>query len=497
MLMKGMAKRKGDAHGRGLDYTGRVPLAPTLSRIHRGLDARGRSRIRAAYRFCEEHLSSLRRRSGESYAQHGFEVTCVLREMSADASLLCVAVLHDVLVHPQGSDLLRAAPLTEAERELILQLHPLRRLHIDANTEELDQALSAFMRDPRLLPLRMAHRLNDVRHLDRFHSGLRKQIATESLHIYTAIAGQLGMQNWRQEMEDICFPMLLPSIVEHLRERFAECRAMDEACLRHGRRFLMGILRQAGIACAIDMRIKGLYSTYRKMVIKRRRFHELTDRLALRIIVGTEDECYKALGIVHRHMHPVPGKLKDYIGAPKENGYRSIHTVVHPLPGVSEQPIEIQIRTRDMHRECEFGPASHGDYKNVSYALNTKISRANLYRNLRNLQEHRPSARQFERALRIYFSDEHLAVFDSANNLHHLRRPATAMDFVCAAFPLRFHQLREVRINGRRRPIDVLLHDGDIVDALFGDQTTARPDWAAAANHTDARKLIRMHARGE
>ena len=220
----------------------------------------------------------------------------------------------------------------------------------------------------------------------------------------------------------------------------------------------------------VQTRIKNLYSTFRKMVVKHRRFEEGTDRLALRIIVPTIDDCYRALGIVHGRMRPIPGKLKDYIGAPKENGYRSIHTVVFPLPGVTEQPIEIQIRTAAMHDECEFGLANHNAYKEYAYALNVRPARVSLFQNLVSLHASARSPQKFEDALRTYFSRDQLIIFDADGAMYHLPKPSLAADFVRLAAPKREPFLASIRINGRAQRPDMPLHDGDTVEMRFGQR---------------------------
>jgi len=459
------------------------------------LDTDVRKQLRAAQMYAGEHLSDIRRRSGETYAEHGWEVAQALLEMTGDAALLSAAALHDLLVHPKGDRLLSRSPLSRDARELVKKMHPLRRLHIDANTEDLDRVVSAITEDMRLLPLRMAHRLNDVRHLNRFAPALSRQIANESLHMYTAIAGRLGMHAWRSEMEEICFPQLYGKAANKLQDRFLACRSLDDACLKHAKRFVSTALRKKDIAFSIEGRIKGLYSTYRKMIIKARPFEDMTDRLALRIVVENTEDCYRVLGIVHERLHPIPGKLKDYIGAPKENGYRSIHTVVYPLPGVTEQPIEVQIRTRDMHRECEYGIAAHGEYKSAAYALRAASARVNLFRNLESLREEARSPEQFEKVLRTYFRDDHVAIFDHRNNLYHLHRPATALDFVCHAFPRRLGRLKAVRINGREQHPGTALRDGDIVEAMFGKTTLVEEEWIRAIEHRASKNLIRRSLR--
>lgn len=440
--------------------------------------------------YAHSHLAKIARRSGESYAEHGCEVAKVLNESSNDASLLSVAILHDMLVHDDGPCLLSASPLKKEERELVVQMHGLRRLHIDESTKDLDTVIDSFMEDTRLLPLRMAHRLNDVRHLHRFLPTLRKQIAKETLHMYTAIAGRLGMHAWRYEMEDTCFPIVQPKACAGLAARFEEVATLDKSCLDHVATFLKENLRDEGISCHTDYRIKGLYSTYRKMVIKKRRFEELTDRLAVRIMVPEVMDCYRALAVVHACMHPIPGKLKDYIGAPKENGYESIHTVVYPLPGITEQPMEIQIRTESMHQLCEHGPAAHAEYKTLMYALNARPARVSLFRNLENLREEARSPKQFQEAMRMYFREDHIAVFDSDNNLYHFKQPVSALDFVCRVYPTRCGKLKEVRINGRKRHISLRLHDGDIVEAKFARENTAKKSWEDACFHTGNKKHL-------
>lgn len=415
----------------------------------------------------------------------------MLRECCTDPALIAIALLHDLPVHPNGEELLAVSPLGKDERTIVQKMHALRRLHIDANTDDLDLAIEAFMQDPRLLPLRMAHRLNDIRKLERFPRKLQRQIAHESLHMYTAIAGRLNMHLWRYEMEDRCFAVLQPKMMEHLRARFKQVEKLDDACLHQTMHFLSRRLTKQGIPCTLQHRIKGMYSTYRKMTIKRRKFEELTDRLAIRVIVPDTDACYRALGIIHSAMHPVPGKLKDYIGAPKENNYRSIHTVVYPLPGVTEQPIEIQIRSQTMHEESEFGSSAHGEYKAALYALRHNHSRVNLYRNLQSLRAEARSPKQFEQALRKYFSEDHLAVFDHHNNLYHLKKPATVLDFLCHAFSSRICTLKDVWINGRKSTLDTELRDGDIVEPQFGRSVSLRREWIQNCRHLGSKKCLR------
>jgi len=417
--------------------------------------------------FARTHLAGLRRHTGESYFEHGQQIVKALREITADTTLLAAAMAHDLLVLPDGKAIMEASPLTSEERSLAHGMHKLRKLHIDENTKDLDRVIRSFANDSRLLLLRMAHRLIDIRHIRTLSPKRQREIARETLHMYTAIAGRLGFHRWRHEMEDICFQILQPKNAAALEEEFARMSAVDMICIDRTTAFLRKQLASVGISADLSHRIKGLYSTYRKIVVKGRPFRELTDRLALRIIVPSLDDCYRTLGVVHRCMHPVPGKLKDYIGAPKENGYRSIHTVVYPLRGVTEQPMEIQIRTGDMHAECELGIARHTDYKHYLNTLHRSSVRVNLFKNLLTLQAETRSPRQFANALRHYFDDGHIAIFDAKNNLYHMKKPVTALEFIeRMQNGAKKRAPASFRVNGRIVPGTIVLQDGDTVEAV-------------------------------
>ena len=450
-----------------------------------------REKLSQVYAYSAEHLSSVRRRNGIDYSTHGLEVASVFSECSNDASIISVAFLHDILLHPQGEHLLSGAPLTQKEKNSVRIMNRLRRLHIDSNKMDLNRFIEAISEESYLIPLRIAHRLNDIRSLSLFDDELKEKMAHESLHMYAAIAGRLSMHSWRYEMEDICFRFLQKETVTGLLGKFEEYKKLDQISFSHAVKYIGKKLDEAGIHHRIDYRLKSLYSTYRKMIVKNRKFEDMTDRLAVRIITKNTEDCYRALGIVHAHMHPIAGKLKDYIGIPKENGYQSIHTVVYPLPGVTEQPIEIQIRTEEMHKACEYGVAAHGEYKNANYSLRTNYSHVNLIKNFQLLCAKGRSPEQFENTLRTYFDENHMAIFDSDNNLYHVKRPANILDFMCLLYPKKLANLKEVRLNGRVVPIDTALHDGDIVDPRFTKKPTINISWIKACVRDENAKRIK------
>lgn len=425
------------------------------------------SRLREVIQYAKNHLHSEIRKSGENYAQHGLELAWTINEMVTDPRLTAVAILHDLEIHPKGKDLLKNAPIDEEEKYLIKEMHKLRGLHISTEEKDLDTFLDHTSQQAALIPLRIAHRLNDVRHLDRFQEKLQEKIAQESLHMYASIAGRLGMHRWRYEMEDICFIKLQKKAAEALIKKFKDSREIDEISLKQTRAFIQKKCKEANISVKIESRFKALYSSYRKMLLKNRHFDELTDRLALRVIVKNIDECYRTLGIIHSHMHPIAGKLKDYIGIPKENGYQSIHTVVYPLPGVTEQAIEIQIRSKEMQQLCEYGTASHGEYKNLNYSLKTSNAQIDLIKNFQILRSKTKSPKQFNQALRNYFDEKHMGIFDEKNNLYHIKRPASILEFLTIIYPKKVQYIREVKRNGRKEHLEATLQDGDVIEAIW------------------------------
>jgi GTP pyrophosphokinase len=473
-----------------------MPKNLMRSNLLKGLSAANCEMLLEACDYAERHLSDINRRSGEDYAWHGLELAMTLKESIADVDILKVAVLHDLLVHPNGETLLREAPLNPEQKRLVGFMSVLRKLNIDTDAKDLDRLLNAMMENGQLITLRMAHRLNDIRHLERFSEGIIKKITRESLHMYTAIAGRLGMHAWRSEMEDICFRSTQPHIYATIDDKFKAYQKLDEACFGQTEVFLKEQLKKAGLTCRIEKRVKGYYSTYRKMVIKNRRFEDLTDRLAIRVIVPEVRDCYIALGIIHGCTHPIPGKLKDYIGIPKENGYSSIHTVIYPLRGITEQPMEIQIRSEDIHQMCEYGPASHGEYKTNMYSLISPHTRVDLIRNLESLRQETVTPKQFEEVLRKYFQEDHIPVFDQLNNLIHIKKPATAMDFVAEIHDRRLHMLKAVKINGRYCSLDTPLKNGDIVEPFFGRTVAIQTKWLSACHHPSAVKKIKIALKG-
>lgn len=400
------------------------------------------AKVLSVYEFSKAYLREVSKVTGETAFRHCCEITKIVKEATQDASLLSVSLLHDILLSPKGMELLQKSPLTQKEQQLIVKINVLRKLKISKNYKDLDFLLKSFDKDPSLLIIRMAHYLSYIRNIRQLDRNSRKQFTYEMLHIYAPIAGKLGFNVWRIEMEDVSFSVLHPRIFKKLQTEFAKIEKIDQNCLNQTRKFLSKKLKQVGIKAKISTRLKSIYSTYRKMVLKERALTLLTDRLALRVIVDQIEDCYRVLGLVHQHMHLTPGKIKDFIGFPKENGYRSIHTVVYPLPGITELPIEIQIRTHEMHNECEYGISAHCDYKQVKYPQIYSSVKLNLIKNFKLLKSDLKAPRQFQFSLKNHFNKHNLVLFDEKNNIYHFKKPFSVMDFAFNVYKKRACQLK-------------------------------------------------------
>ncbi|MBD3327967.1 HD domain-containing protein [Candidatus Peregrinibacteria bacterium] len=452
--------------------------------------------IKKAADFSFKYLSNIPRRSGESYFQHGMEVAGTLKEVSNDPKLLRVGLIHDLYVHPQGKKLVNELGLSADDKSLIQGMYGLRRLHIDKKTDDLDHVVNTIIRDPRLVIMRMAHRMNDVRNLERFSERMARNLAGETLHMYSAIVGKLNMNIWRREMEDTCFKWLYPESANSIQYQMDRVKKMDEACLIYASEFLHRKLGEHGLKVKISSRIKGVYSAYRKMLIKNLNFGELYDRLAIRILVDKEEDCYKALWVVHKYMNPVFGLMHDYIGMPKENGYQSLHTVVHPLSGVTDRSMEVQIRTHEMHSTCEFGVAAHGNYKKVNYSLTRPGARVNLLRNLSVMKQGIESVDKLDVVMQQQYIGDHMLVFDNNNNIHYVPKPSTALDFVCTIHGAKVNRLKEVRVNGRKQSMGTLLNDGDTLEVSFSRQKVLKRNWKDYCEGRFGRELVRQLSSG-
>ncbi|QQS59548.1 bifunctional (p)ppGpp synthetase/guanosine-3',5'-bis(diphosphate) 3'-pyrophosphohydrolase [Candidatus Peregrinibacteria bacterium] len=446
--------------------------------------------IRAAHELANTHLSTIMRRTGESYAKHGEEVACVTFERTKNPSLIACALCHDIHLHPRGEEILRKSFFSESERNIIRSMHQLRRLHVDENTDDLEFAIQSFLENADIALLRLAHRVNDIRHITRFLLRLQKTISRETLFLYGVIAGSLGISAWRRELEDISFSVLHPRYFQKVLKSFSASSRFDNALLEKTETILREKMQRENIPAQIHKRMKGIYSTYKKLLLHHQSFREIPDRIAIRIITENEKDCYHILGIVHRLFPPSFEGFRDYIAAPKENGYQSLHTLVSPFPGENPQRIEVQIRTHRMHSQDEFGLASHARYKNAKYALTKGKMLGNLERGLLHLRAEVKSPEHFEQLLKSAIRERHIIIFDKENTPHTIDAPATLLDVACLLYKKRSAFIKEVRLNGRLEELASSVRNGDSVSFSFSRKKQATKKWALYLNQTKFRSYF-------
>ena len=320
--------------------------------------------LNRAYVYAMQKHGSQTRASGAPYIQHPLEVASILTDLKMDDATIAVALLHDTI---EDTDATRAEidQLFGAEIGAIVEgLTKIQRLKLvsreEAQAENLRKLLLAISQDVRVLMVKLADRLHNMRTINFVPEEKRKRIAQETMDIYAPLAGRMGMQDMRSELEDICFSVLHPDHYKAITERLRHMEADSKGLIAQIRTELTHKLAESGVAGVVSARLKTPWSIFRKIETKSIAFEQLSDIVGFRIIVETIDDCYRALGVVHATWKMVPGRFKDYISVPKYNEYRSIHTTI---VGPGRHRAELQIRTEAMHEVAEYGIAAHALYK--------------------------------------------------------------------------------------------------------------------------------------
>ncbi|HHY18128.1 MAG TPA: bifunctional (p)ppGpp synthetase/guanosine-3',5'-bis(diphosphate) 3'-pyrophosphohydrolase, partial [Firmicutes bacterium] len=385
--------------------------------------------VQRAYSFAAAAHSGQFRLSGEEFVEHPVAVARILSELEGDAQTLAAALLHDVVEDtPVKIEELRAEFGTEIAR-LVDGVTKLSRIQFHSRVEEqvsnLRKMFLAMAEDWRVVIIRLADRIHNLRTLDALPVDKQKKTAEETLEIYAPLAHRLGIWRFKWELEDLGFRYLNPEEYRLLARRIAAKRSQREAEAAMVMNRLKNRLDEAGIQSDVQGRAKNLYSIYRKMNRQGRDLSEIYDLLAVRVIVGTVTDCYEVLGIAHTLWKPMPGRFKDYIAMPKPNGYQSLHTtVVGPLG----EPFEIQIRTREMDRTAEYGSAAHWKYKEGrgDKSFDQKMS---WLRQLVDWQREMTDAGEFMEALKIDVFNDEVFVFTPKGDVKSLPAGATPVDF--------------------------------------------------------------------
>lgn len=448
-----------------------------------------------AYLFSAEAHEGQQRVSGEPYIYHPLAVAQILADMRMDYKSIIAAILHDVIedtgtLKEQVDKLFgeEVAELVDGVSKLTLIKF---ESQAEAQAENFRKMMLAMVRDIRVIMIKLADRLHNMRTLGVMPPDKRRRIARETLDIYAPIANRLGMNNLRLELEDLGFAAYYPLRSRVLAERVKSARGNRKEILSKIEAAIRQRLEQDGISARVLSREKHLYSLYLKMRSKRLSFHDVFDVYAFRVVVDSVDTSYRVLGVVHSLYKPVPGRFKDYIAIPKANGYQSLHTVLFGPYGV---PIEVQIRTEDMERVAEAGIAAHWLYKSGGDGASSAHARAREWlRELLEMQKHAGNSLEFLENVKIDLFPDEVYVFTPKGEIMELPRGATAVDFAYAVHTDVGNTCIAAKIDRRLAPLRTVLHNGQTVEIITAPGAHPNPSWLNFAVTGKARSNIRHY----
>ncbi|MCL6557334.1 MAG: bifunctional (p)ppGpp synthetase/guanosine-3',5'-bis(diphosphate) 3'-pyrophosphohydrolase [Firmicutes bacterium] len=452
------------------------------------------SLLRRAYSFAEEAHRGQLRISGEEYITHPLLVAIILSELEMDMETLLAGLLHDV-VEDTG------VPLDQIRKEfgdevalLVDGVTKLGRLEYKSKEEQqaenLRKMFLAMAKDIRVILIKLADRLHNLRTLRYQHEDKRKEIARETLEIYAPLAHRLGIYHLKWELEDLAFRHLYPDKYYELADRIAKTRVKREEFINSVIQILKEKLSSVGIEADIQGRPKHLYSIFEKMREQQKDLSEIYDVMAVRIIVNSVRDCYGSLGTVHTLWKPIPGRFKDYIAMPKTNMYQSLHTSV---VGPQGEPLEIQIRTREMHRTAEYGIAAHWRYKEGGRGDKDFDKKLAWLRQLLEWQHDLRDAREFMESLKVDLFADAVFVFTPKGDVFELPAGSVPIDFAYRVHTQVGHSCVGAKVNGRIVPLDYKLKNGDIVEIITSKHPAGPSrDWLNMVKTSQAKNRIRQ-----
>ncbi len=447
-----------------------------------------------AYHFAEAAHQEQRRFSGEPFIFHPVAVARILADLELDLETLVAGLLHDVV-----EDTRVTLPQIEEEfgaevASLVDGVTKLGRLEYkskeERQAENLRKMFLAMAKDIRVILIKLADRLHNLRTLQYQPEDKQKEIADETLEIFAPLAHRLGMHHLKSELEDLAFRYINPVRYFELSQRIASTRRRREEYIREAIDVLKEKLESIGIKTDIKGRPKNLYSIYEKMKKQNKDLNEIYDVLAVRIIVDSVRDCYASLGIVHTLWKPIPGRFKDYIAMPKSNMYQSLHTTV---VGPHGEPLEIQIRTQEMHRTAEYGIAAHWRYKEGGRSDKNFDEKLAWLRQLLEWQHDLRDAREFMESLKIDLFADTVFVFTPKGDVIELPAGSVPIDFAYRVHTQVGHRCMGAKVNGKIVPLDYKLKNGDIVEILTSRQAAGPSrDWLNLVKTSQAKSRIRQ-----
>jgi guanosine-3',5'-bis(diphosphate) 3'-pyrophosphohydrolase len=454
--------------------------------------------ITRAYRFASERHRGQERLSGEAFISHPLGCARICAGLGMDPTAIVAALLHDTVEDTETSLVEVEERFGEEVAELVDGVTKLSRIHFDSTeehqAENYRKLIMAMARDIRVLVVKLADRLHNMRTLAYQSKDKQLQKARETLDVYAPLAHRLGMNSIKWELEDLAFAALHPRRFSEIQSLVSQRRGDRERFIAEAGQYLEQRLEEAGIAAAeISGRPKHFYSIYDKMTRKGKEFNEIYDLTAMRVLVDSVKDCYGAVGIVHSVWQPMPGRFKDYIAMPKSNLYQSLHTTVI---GPEAKPLEIQIRTHDMHRTAEYGVAAHWLYKRGD---GSEPENLEWLKGMVDWQSETPDPAEFLATLRqdLEWGDE-VYVFTPKGEVRSLPKGATPLDFAYDVHTDVGHHCVGAKVNGKIVPLTSTLTSGDFVEILTSkSRRSPSRDWLHVVKSTKAQAKIRQFLRKE
>jgi|TARA_B110000211_G_scaffold182360_1_gene206455 RelA/SpoT family (p)ppGpp synthetase len=472
-----------------------VPTIDALSeRLTQYLSQSQIKQVCRAYFYAEQAHEGQRRRSGEPYIVHPLAVANILTEMHLDHQSLMAAMLHDVIEDTGVPKSALADQFGDVVTDLVDGVSKLTHIHFESKEEQqaenFQKMAMAMAKDIRVILVKLADRLHNLRTLGSLKPEKRRRIARETLDIYSPIANRLGLNSVRVEMEDLCFEAIYPMRSEMIRKAVKAARGNRAEVVDNIAASVRNRLSESGISARVFGREKHLYSIYSKMRDQRKSLGDIMDVYGFRIVTDSIDDCYRILGAMHSLYKPIPGRFKDYIAIPKTNGYQSLHTTLIGAGGI---PVEIQIRTEDMEAMANYGIAAHWLYKSESDQTSGTQRARQWVQNLLELQKNAGSPIEFVEHVKVDLFPEEIYVFTPKGTILELPSGSTAIDFAYAVHTDVGNHCIACRINKQLAPLSARLQNGQTIQIVTAPNAQPNPAWLNFVVTGKARSNIRNY----
>ena len=455
--------------------------------------------INKAYVYSSRMHEGQLRKSGDPYFIHPVSVAGIIADMRLDAASVCAALLHDVVEDTAVTERDIAQLFGDEVAFLVDGVTKLGKINFiskeDQQAESFRKMLVAMARDIRVLLVKLADRLDNMRTLEHMKPDAQERISRETLEIYAPLAGRLGINWLKSDLEDLAFRWLYPDAYLDLVKKTKAVSRDREKYTTDVTHRIQAMLIERGFAVDVSGRTKHLYSVYRKMRTLQCEFDQIHDYVAFRVVMENVADCYAALGVVHSQWTPIPGRFKDYIALPKPNNYQSLHTTVI---GPGHKRIEVQIRTPEMHKTAELGIAAHWSYKERSGGLDAKdAARFAWLRQLMEFQKEVKDPAEFIDSVKGDLFGDEVYVFTPKGDVKVFPRGSTPIDFAYSIHSEVGNRCTGARVNGSIQKLAYKLHNGDVIDILTSPTQHPNKDWLEMSTTAKARSHIRGYVRGE